>query len=182
MRNENPTIERSGGEIVQVAGMLAVVGGGYCGLTDELDAAVMRAAVMLRDTFPGWDVEIRFNSDRKSGGAWLVTPQRADFWRNGEVKLGAQLVPIMEGGYDPVRWLEMPRAEREALPCRVEIVSSVDEGVMRDPSVLNAGAYGDPGYRKHYTGHDTLEAGIAHLAEHVDPAKLGTTQPRKVRQ
>ena len=40
------------------------------GLTPKLDQMVQRAAEALRDLF-GRDVEIRFNSDRMSGGAFL---------------------------------------------------------------------------------------------------------------
>lgn len=166
-------IERSAGTLVSVGGTAFVAGGGYRGLTDELDAMVARAAELLRETF-GQDVEIRFNSDRRSGGAWLVTPQRSDFWRNGEVALRAQLVPV--GGFE--RYEDVPRWEWEALPHEVHIASGMDEAVMRDPSMV-ADDMGDPGYRKHYEGHATLDEGIAYLAANVDRAKLNTTQPRR---
>lgn len=48
-------------------------GGGHTGLTPELDAFVSAAARAMDLAFPP-DVEIRFNADRRSGGAWLVTP------------------------------------------------------------------------------------------------------------
>ncbi len=48
--------------------------GGYSGGTKELDNVVHWEANALRSLFPGYDVEIRFNSDRQSGGAWLKTP------------------------------------------------------------------------------------------------------------
>jgi hypothetical protein len=44
-------------------------GGGYSGATAQLDNAVMKAARLLADRFG--DIEIRFNSDRKGGGAFL---------------------------------------------------------------------------------------------------------------
>lgn len=46
-------------------------GEGYEGLTKELDASVASDAEWLRRHFPGHGVEIRFNSDRRSGGAYL---------------------------------------------------------------------------------------------------------------
>lgn len=45
-------------------------GGGMTGATPQMDRMVARAAEALRDLF-GRDVEIRFNSDRMSGGAFL---------------------------------------------------------------------------------------------------------------
>jgi hypothetical protein len=47
-------------------------GGGYRGVTAELDQVVTSAASALADWY-GSDIEIRFNSDRESGGAWLVS-------------------------------------------------------------------------------------------------------------
>lgn len=48
-------------------------GGGGSGLDPALDAIVQAAAERLRQRF-GIDVEIRFNSDRMSGGAFLNVP------------------------------------------------------------------------------------------------------------
>lgn len=51
-------------------GLGYVVGGGYSGKTDELDAVVQKEAEILQELY-GRDVVIRFNSDRKSGGAFI---------------------------------------------------------------------------------------------------------------
>lgn len=51
-------------------GLGYVVGGGYSGQTDELDAVVQKEAEILQDLY-GRDVVIRFNSDRESGGAFI---------------------------------------------------------------------------------------------------------------
>jgi hypothetical protein len=59
-------------------------GGGYSGATADLDALVADAAELLRDAF-GMDIEIRFNSDRESGGAWLKTPGATDVQIGGHV-------------------------------------------------------------------------------------------------
>ena len=48
-----------------------IVGGGYEGLTKELDALVQKCAEWLHSHFPDRDVQIRFNSNRKSGGAFI---------------------------------------------------------------------------------------------------------------
>jgi hypothetical protein len=83
-----PNISRSTGIPVEVGGVFyGMAGGGYRGVTDELDAVVQRAAGALTMAYGG-DVEIRFNSDRGSGGAFLVTPDG----RNADVGICADLV------------------------------------------------------------------------------------------
>lgn len=47
-----------------------IVSGGYTGKTNELDNLVQQAAELMQKTF-NRNVEIRFNSDHESGGAWL---------------------------------------------------------------------------------------------------------------
>jgi hypothetical protein len=64
-----------------------VAGGGYNGCAAELDAVVAEAARALAAA-SGQDVEIRFNSDRESGGAFLCTPDG----RNSDVGVCASLV------------------------------------------------------------------------------------------
>ena len=64
------TIERSPG--IPIPGTPYSAGGGMAGATQALDDAVAQAAEALRDLY-GMDVMIRFNSDRRSGGAWLRT-------------------------------------------------------------------------------------------------------------
>jgi hypothetical protein len=66
-------------------------GGGYQGLTLELDATVAEAAEALAGAY-GVDVTIRFNSDRASGSAWLRTHEQDGIGANAEVGVGASLV------------------------------------------------------------------------------------------
>lgn len=73
------------------AGFGYVVGGGYSGLTKELDDIVAKEAELLRDHFNA-DVTIRFNSDRLSGGAWLVDSDGDSLFGNDSIGLGAKLV------------------------------------------------------------------------------------------
>jgi hypothetical protein len=82
------TIERSTGIPVRV-GMVAYgfAGGGYAGVTAELDQVVVQAAGALAAAYRA-DVEIRFNSDRESGGAWLRTTDG----KNAELGICAGLV------------------------------------------------------------------------------------------
>jgi len=77
-------ITRSTGRVL---GIVGVAGGGYLGLTPELDDTVTAAAGRLAEAY-GIDVEIRFNSGRESGGAWLCTPDGG----NAEVGIAASVV------------------------------------------------------------------------------------------
>ena len=61
-------------------------GGGYEGATPALDAVVMSQAEWLAAEFGG-DVEVRFNANRLSGGAYLVDP----YLGNAGVGLGVRL-------------------------------------------------------------------------------------------
>ena len=92
----DPRVHRSAGTIVSVGGASAIVGGGYRGLTPELDSAVDEAAASMAQRF-GSDVEIRFNSDRRRGGAWLVThPEDDGLSGNTRVGVSAQLARTRE--------------------------------------------------------------------------------------
>jgi hypothetical protein len=81
------TIERSTGIPVTSGGVSVIVGGGYRGVTEELDAVIREAACALAGAY-GADIEIRFNTDRESGGAWLKTPDG----RNDRTGICAALV------------------------------------------------------------------------------------------
>lgn len=86
------TIQRSPGIPAVVGGVCyGLAGGGYQGLTAELDAVVQQAAERLQEAY-GMDVVIRFNSDRASGGAWLRTHERDGIGANGEIGIAASLV------------------------------------------------------------------------------------------
>lgn len=80
-------IERSTGIAI---GYGFVAGGGYAGATEELDTLVQDAAEALADAY-AMPVTIRFNSDRRSGGAWLKTNPVDAIGRNAEIGIGARL-------------------------------------------------------------------------------------------
>jgi len=63
------------------------VGGGYRGKRDDQDEAVKHFAVLLAEEFPH-NIDIRYNTNRLSGGAWLI-----DGKRNAQVGLRAKLLP-----------------------------------------------------------------------------------------
>lgn len=66
-------------------GLGFLVGGGYYGKTKELDDVVQREAEILQELY-GMDIQIRFNSNRESGGAWVI-----DGRENSSIGLSASL-------------------------------------------------------------------------------------------
>lgn len=82
-------------------GLGHLVGCGYSGITKDLDDIVLKAAELLKEKF-NKDIEIRFNSDRYSGGAWVK-----DDKQNCSVGLGARLSNI--------KYLTMAEEEKERL-------------------------------------------------------------------
>jgi hypothetical protein len=101
------TIERSKGLPIITGGVSwGVAGGGYRGITAELDAVICEAASALAQAY-GADIEIRFNSDRESGGAWLKTSDG----RSNRTGICAALVTARARA----RWENLAaEAEREA--------------------------------------------------------------------
>jgi len=73
-------------------------GGGYEGKTDKLDKQVQLAAKLLIEAFGG-DVQIRFNSHRLSGGAWLVDGPQNDYNNNNNVGICVTIVHSDEHTY-----------------------------------------------------------------------------------
>lgn len=82
-------IIRSTGVSIGATG--TVVGGGYSAAVPELGEFVDRAAELLAEAY-AMPVMIRYNSDRHSGGAWLVTHVPDGIWRNAEVGVTAHYV------------------------------------------------------------------------------------------
>lgn len=76
-------IERSPGIPIGTSGLRA--GGGEHGATRALDEVVQRSAEALSDLYAHAPVMIRFNSDRRSGGAWLKTAEQDYVGGNAEV-------------------------------------------------------------------------------------------------
>ena len=84
------SITRSPGTIVTAGGIPYIVGGGYQGATPELDKMVELAAHAL-EAHTSLPVEIRFNSDRESGGAFVKMK------RGGEIGIGADICAVKPG-------------------------------------------------------------------------------------
>jgi hypothetical protein len=158
------TIERFAG--ISVPNWMGPLpGGGYKGLTDELDALVARAAELLVAEY-GRDVVIRFNSDRRSGGAWLKDAATSD----ALVGLCAGLRKVEPEGMTNDEVYDKMRADRrwyDALPDWIEIDTNVKGQALRDPSLANRD--GTNPYA--YISHASLEEGMDWLrANAVVPA------------
>lgn len=132
-----PQITRSTGLGTGYLGFIA--GGGYAGATDELDSTVARAGELLREYYRR-DVTIRFNSDRRSGGAWLVTHARDSFSGNSEIGICAGLYPPRADA-DRI-WadesLEWRQAKRllDALPRELCIEAHIGNASLRDKHIV----------------------------------------------
>ena len=160
------TTTRSGGTQA-VKGLPYIVGGGYKGATEELDATVVRAAQMLEEAF-GRDVQIRFNSNRLSGGAWIKDSLPA-FSGSCAVGLCAGFHIVWpEDMTQEERWAT-PRSEWEKLPIEVRLSTMIKPVCLRDEDLLNEGS-GENRYAYHY--HASLEDGLAFLRANVVTANI----------
>jgi hypothetical protein len=155
-------IERSIGLATGYA-LAPLCGNGYEGATDELDSLVQRAAEMLAAEFSR-DIEIRFNSDRRSGGAWLKNALLG-YAGNCQVQLGAGLCKKAPHGVDV---LSFSRYEYAQLPDRIYICTYVAESALRDKSLATEGQLSSQKGGYSWLEHDSLEVGLAWLCVNVD--------------
>ena len=140
-----PTITRHTGKVC-VPGLPFMYGAGYEGATPE--------------------VEIRFNTDRRSGGAWLHSVGQA-----GGVGLGGGLGKQRPDGLTDQEWWGMDRAEYHALPDVLYIDTFIDAPYCVDPAIAN---HGNPDHRYAYHEHKTLAAGLRWLKRYaVIPGQEG---------
>ena len=143
-----------------------VVGGGHSGLTDKLDAVVLREAEILRAHF-GTDVTIRFNSDRLSGGAWLVDSAEDKLGSNCSIGLCARL-------YNS-RIKSMTTQEAMALPHNefIQLINNPDSLCYETAINLKNTKHSVSPDSPHilldseYRDFDTLEAAAEYLFAHV---------------
>lgn len=139
-----------------------IAGGGYTGVTDELDATVQRAAEALAAAYPDYDVTVRFNSDRKSGGAWLVTDPSEGIGSNADIGIGASV--ITQKHYE---WREKDPdlyEGREPLPPVGTILIDAIVGLRV--------VVGSSKREDRYATVGSIEEALAFVQEHGDLAKL----------
>lgn len=154
------TIERSTGTIVPNWGG-PLPGGGYQGATEELDALVVEAANRLTAEY-NRDVVIRFNSDRRSGGAWL-----RDHGTN-DTLVG------LNAGFRAIRPATMTMDEYIdtylSLPQAIFIDTWTAYATLRDKSLATQSHYKPEVDRYAYVGHASIEAAMDWLRANVLPS------------
>lgn len=153
------TVTRSPGLGVNVGGVHYIVGGGYQGKTPELDELVKQEAELLGELFDR-AVEIRFNSDRESGGVWL-TNSLPGFNGNCQVGLCAGLRAKRPDGMSDDDYFRLWRT----LPTEIEINTNVKPSALIDPNLVNEG---NPGERYCWLTHDTLAQALDWLKSNVN--------------
>jgi len=156
-------ITRSVGHPITINGMPTgcVAGGGYSGITDELDATVQRAAELLAAEF-GLPVEIRFNSDRRSGGAFVRGPEVAGHRGHPDFGIGARVPPSPE---EAAAWQARMRETIPDWTPETRLVDTlIDAPLCRCPSLCTEGL---PEGRYAFRWHDTVEEALEFLKLHV---------------
>lgn len=160
------SISRSPGFAVQGY----IVGGGQRGFSDELDRIVVQEAEFLREHFHS-DVTIRYNSDRLSGGAWLVDAPLDDFGANSSIGLGASLVnrklrdmpqeEIMNLSFSQLRQMCYEADSIRFSTCIA--LKKTEHSVPPDSKYILLDS--------EYRDFDTLEEAVAYLVGHVSGLK-----------
>ncbi len=151
------------------AGYGLFAGGGYSGASESLDQTVQYAAEAMQQAF-GRDVEIRFNSDRCSGGAWMRHPGEGVLGAN--VKVGVRAVLITQEANERAvkHLLALASMQRKpGLYVSARFAHDVARGGLKLDKPSGIDTSGQP-----YTSaeHESVDAAIAWLTERIDVAKL----------
>lgn len=152
-------INRSAGTIVTVGSIPYIVGGGYQGNTNELDKTVMEMAEILHELY-GKDVEIRFNSDGNSGGAWLKNSLKG-FDGNCQVGMCADLQAIQPEGMSDDEFFKQWRT----LPKELYIATNLKPSILPTSFVCNSETYD-------YRYHKTIAEAVRFLKDNVITEKI----------
>ncbi len=144
-------------------GTAYLCGDGYTGKTAELDAAVANAAKILAEMY-GTDVEIRFNHNRESGGAFVRDGQQ-----NCSIGLGARQYTA-EMHNNLVREAEHESCEalkavlQENVTKNAGFVGKITYDAKIDTSIAKTDIDGALEFR--WWDFDTLEEAAAFLRDH----------------
>ena len=168
-------IERSAGIPITIGGRMTPyqAGGGYEGKTQELDAVVAKAAKMLSKAFKR-DVEIRFNSDRESGGAWLKNSLEA-YKGNCQVGLCAGIYKVcppdwtrdsmINAALDRSWPLSERRQRYDNLPTEIRVSTNITESALLDKSLATSGT---PESHYCWLDHKSLEGAMRWLKDNIN--------------
>lgn len=168
VKSKLETIKRSAGTVVTVGSIPYIVGGGYEGSTQELDETVKLEAELLAKTFHK-DIEIRFNSDRGSGGAWLVNSLKG-FDGNCQVGFCAELVAITPEGMTRSEFLVNSTSEFiRNQPKEIYIATNIKPSALKNPELVNSG---NPDSRYCWLTHKSIEIALDWLIANVDKKRI----------
>ncbi len=154
------TIERSIGTVVHGF----IVGGGYEGNTTELDKTVMEAANILQSLYSK-DIEIRFNSDRRSGGAWLKNSLKG-FDAHAQIGICAGYEKIRPRNMTVDEWIH---TDIDKLPEQFLIATYIKATALLNPALANNG---NENSRYSYCYHKTLAEATEYLIKNVNVERI----------
>jgi len=144
-----------------------IVGGGYQGQTEELDNIVQSMAEVLQSVYHK-DIEIRFNSDGYSGGAWLKN-SIPGFGGNCQVGLSAGLTAIKPDNMEQEDFFKLESWEWRKLPQQLYIRTYLSNSVVKSKDILNSGN-SNSRYASHQ--HKTIADAVQFLKENVNVNKI----------
>lgn len=143
-----------------------IVGSGH-GLP-SIDSIVEEEAKILRDHY-GSPVTIRFNSDMRSGGAWLLEPVRGTiFLSSSSIGLGVVLSNSKLTAMSLEEQLSMPNAEYAALSREYDTIrytTAID--VRKTENTVPADSKNTSPYGLNYMVFDTLQEAVDYLFSHA---------------
>ena len=167
MNEQIHKVTRSSG--IPVSGY--IVGGGYSGLNQMLDDLIVKEAAFLRDHFNA-DVTIRFNSDRLSGGAWLVDSPEESLFSNSSIGLGASLYNSKLRNMQFEERMNLAHSQVRQL---IQKPDSISFSTHIDLQKAEHSVDPDSKYILLNTEHrdfDSLEEAVIYLTDHVSGLKI----------
>jgi len=173
----SPKITRSTGIPITIAGTTyGYAGGGYSGATKELDDTVVRESEFMAKEFKK-PVEIRFNSDKQSGGAWIRNQSGSS-----QVGLSAGLYPTFPKGMDWDSYITSKGLQQTSIQRQIDEIDELPKHVgyntVVDKDALKAEALNrfngpDNESSKHiFLNHPSLKAAADWIAKYVDRSKI----------
>mgnify|MGYP001564135132 CR=1 FL=1 len=161
-------ISRSKGIVPPGPWMGPLPGGGYSGATEVLDRIVAEAAKRLA-AWSGEDVEIRFNSDRMSGGAYVGTPKNG-FSSVDEVGVGAGYVADIDRSAFENGTMEDHNRIFRAAPKVLEITVLAGVNRLENETLATLGCFGGE-YAMRACGGTDVDSAIAWIAANCKKEK-----------
>jgi hypothetical protein len=171
-------ISRAEGTPITISGQPTgqFAGGGFSGASVSLDETVQIAGELLADAYE-MDVQIRFNSDRKSGGAWLRTSVEEGIGRNAEIGICAVQRHLDEADRAREHQRNIVRLGQETAdeiaelgaknkPGTVTVFAHISARALIDKTLANEDT--DEPERAYYHGvQPSLEAALAFVQAHA---------------